>query len=78
MRIRGGIEDPTGTVQHLAQVVGGGLRSKIWPQEVHRLLAVETVVRREGKQLHQGSSLPQMPSIPFYGARPDGDSEATE
>jgi hypothetical protein len=40
-------------VEDLAQVVGGGPLLEVWPEPVHRLLAMETMVRREREQLDE-------------------------
>jgi len=48
------------------------------PEEIHYLLAVEAVVRREGKQLDQGSGPPEPPRILSDSSGTYPDREAAE
>jgi hypothetical protein len=50
-------------VNRFAQVRGRCIRIKIRPQDVHRLLAMEPVSRRQRKQLHETGRLPAPPLV---------------
>jgi hypothetical protein len=47
-RCVGGHEGTAGMVEYVVEVVGCSTRVKIWPQEVHHPLAVQSVASREG------------------------------
>ncbi|MDQ5812923.1 MAG: hypothetical protein M3358_19785 [Actinomycetota bacterium] len=71
-------ERAAGDVEGLVEVVGGGLRREIRPEEVHDLLAVEAVIRGEGKQLHEAGGLPEPPLAFPDDPRPCRDLEGAE
>jgi hypothetical protein len=75
---RRGIEGPTGTVEHLAQVVGGGLLSRVGPEEVDRLLSVHSMAGSQGKEFYQGGRLLRAPLLLPEGLGVHRNGEATE
>lgn len=56
------VEGAADYVECPPQVVGGRLRPKLGPEEIHHPLAVESVSLRHGEQLDEARSLPQAPS----------------
>jgi hypothetical protein len=65
------VEDP-------AEVVRRGLLPKVWPEQVHYLLSVQAMARRDRKELDEAGRLPEPPLILFYGLRPYRDPETAE
>jgi hypothetical protein len=51
------------------QVVSRSLRSQARPEQVHQMLAVHPVARRQGEQLDQGRRLPALPTVFTDGPR---------
>jgi hypothetical protein len=72
------VECPTGGVERLTQVVGGGFPVRVGPEDVHDLLAVEAVAWSKGEQLDEARSLPQAPLVILYSSRAHGNPKATE
>jgi len=60
------------------QVVEGGFRVKIGPQQLHHLLPVETVSRGEGEQLEKAAGFLEVPLLFGDAPRPHRYPEATE
>src|ERR671910_64181 len=58
-----GFEGTAGDAKGVVEVVEGGLRMEIGPQQLHGLLAMEAVPRCQGEQLEQAPSLPQVPLL---------------
>jgi hypothetical protein len=65
-------------VQSVVEVVEGGFRVELGPQELHRLLPMQPVPRGEGEHLEQASCLPQVPLLFRDVPRPHRNPEATE
>jgi hypothetical protein len=74
----GRVQNPASSVEGPAQIVGGSPFTKMWPELIHYLLAVEAVVWRERKKLDQGSGPPEPPLALPDGPRPYPDREAAE
>ena len=72
------VELATCDVQHLVQVVGRGLRCAVWPEHGDDLLAVESVARRQGEQLHQRLGLAQPPGALRHELIVDRNGEGAE
>ena len=53
-----GFEGTAGHAKSVVEVVEGGLRMEIRPQQLHGLLAVEAVALSQGEQLEQALGLP--------------------
>jgi hypothetical protein len=51
---------------------------KVWPEQVHHLLSVKAMARRDCKKLDEAGRLPEPPLILFYGLRPYRDPETAE
>ena len=73
-----GAQRAPGDVQSLVEVVRGRIRALLAPERVHRLLAVEAMLRGERQQLHQLARLPQSPGPVRDGLLVDHGAEASE
>jgi hypothetical protein len=58
---RVGAQCAAGDVEGLVEVVRRGVRALLTPEGVHRLLAVEAMLRSERQQFHQLARLLQSP-----------------
>jgi hypothetical protein len=61
-----------------SQIVGGCPSPEVRPEEVHDLLAVQAVTRRESEKLHQVCGLTQPPRTLIYGPGAHRDTEAAQ
>jgi hypothetical protein len=62
-RRKAGFEYPADGVERAVQVVGGGPRAEMRPEQVHRLLLVQPMVRLQGEQLDERRGLAQPPRV---------------
>ena len=51
----------SGIMQRFAQIIAGGDGIEIWPQSLHRLLAMQAMAGREREQLDELARLSQPP-----------------
>ena len=65
-------------VHRLVEVVRGGGRVAVAPKDIHRLLSMEAVPRRKGKQLHQLTGLLQPPRLVGHRHAVDGGRKAAQ
>jgi hypothetical protein len=77
-RFAGGLVGSAGMVERVVEVVGRSSRIQVRPQEVHHLLPVQSVTRRESEQLDEARRVPQMPRVIPDNLRPHRNAEATE
>jgi hypothetical protein len=75
---RRGVEGLADGVDGVAEVVRGGLLAKLWPEQVHHLLPLETVAGSQGEHLDKRGGLPQAPDISADGPRTHGYPKAAE
>ena len=75
---RVGAQCAAGDVEGLVEVVRRGVRALLTPEGVHRLLAVEAMLRRERQQLHQLARLLQSPGPVRDGVTVGHGAEASE
>ena len=71
-------ESAAGDVHRLMEVVRGGARCTIGPEDVHRLLTVKPMSRRESEELHELAGLLQAPHRLRDRSPVDGGCEAAE
>lgn len=71
-------QGPTGRVERLVKVVGGGGRVEIGPEQVHDPVTVQVVSGGERQQLDQAAPLVQAPRGGRHHVPADGDAEAAE
>jgi hypothetical protein len=65
-------------VEYPAEVVRRSLFPKVWPQQIHHVLSVNAVPRRDGKKFDQAGRLPETPLVLFYALRSYRNPEAPE
>ena len=65
-------------VHRLAQVRARGLGVQVGPEQLHHLLAVQPMARRDGEQLYQGRPALAPPGVPRNGTIPNDYSELPE
>ncbi len=75
---RVGAQRAAGDVEGLVEVVRRGVRALLTPEDVHRLLAMEAMLRSERQQLHQLARLLQSPRPVRDGVTVGHGAEASE